>query len=125
MAFTDPNPKVLSADRGGINVIASAVTSTTGYALSGTTLPVNPIVYGRAHGQGGVVNPNAFFQVDISTGTASGQFIGSNDGLNWYQIGTWDQAGAYPLGLAAGYRYVSASIDAIAGGASVSISVCL
>lgn len=125
MAATDPNPNIRTADRGGLSTIASAVTATTGYAFSGTTLPASTIAYGRVPNNTGTINPNAFFQVDFSAGTATGQFLGSNDLLNWYNIGDWNAAGAWPIGLAAGYRYISASIDTIGGGASVTISAAL
>lgn len=126
MGVYDPDPNIRSADRGGLNTIASAVTSTTGYAFASNAKPANSVAYARVPNHTGQTNPNAFFQVDVSTGTASGNFIASNDLQKWYSIGTWDQTnGAYALPLLAGYRYVSASIDAVSGGASVTISADL
>jgi len=126
MAAFAPNPNIRSADRGGLNTIASAVTSTTGYAFAANALPANSIAYARVPSHIGQDSPSAYFQVDVSAGTASGNFLASNDLNKWYSIGTWDQSnGAYSLPLLAGYRYVSASIDAVSGGASVTISAVL
>lgn len=125
MSVFDPNPNIRSLDRGANNVIISAATATTGYAFTSPTLPASSIAYGRTtKAVAGNMPADMTFQV-TSTGAPSaiaGQFIGSNDLANWYQIGTFSADGIYPIsGITV--RYISASLDTLTGGTAPTVTV--
>ena len=123
----DPNPNIRSADRGAVNTIISGATSTVGYAFTRPNLPASSIAYGRTSNPNREVNPTASFQIKTTGGNASGNFLGSNDLSTWDSIGTYDTAsgtGAFAVALVSGFRYVSASIDAMTA-SSVDITAVL